>query len=60
MEMHVYSTSSGEYISSFSGDIDMLMLNIKEGQDFTLEPLPNNHEKWYWIDNKWVADNTAN
>ena len=59
MEMHVYSTSSGEYISSFSGDIDMLMLNIKEGQDFTLEPPPNTYEKWQWIDDKWVADDTA-
>tara|TARA_R110000751_G_scaffold69578_1_gene141244 strand:- start:204 stop:383 length:180 start_codon:yes stop_codon:yes gene_type:complete len=56
MEIHVYNTDSGEYISSLSGDIDMLMLNIKEGQDFTLESLPYSYGQWRWIDDKWVAD----
>lgn len=60
MQIHVYNKNSGQYISSLSGDIDMLMLNIQDHQDYTLTaPPPDYDHEWRWIDSKWTTDDTA-
>lgn len=42
------------------GNPNNIMYAIEyEDKDFTLTQPPNTHEQWRWIDNKWVADNTA-
>lgn len=32
---------------------------VEEGEIFTLTAPPDTLEAWRWIDDKWVADNTA-
>ncbi len=43
-----------------TGDVDSVMLAIEiENTPYTLQPPPNNESRWRWVDNKWIADNTA-
>lgn len=60
VKLYVYDKKTRLYKYSDAGLEDYVLVDIPEGFDFTLAPPPNTHEKWKWIDNKWVADNTAN
>lgn len=52
--------SSGELVMARSGDVDSVMLAIDiEKTPYTLQPPPNMDGGWRWVDNKWVADDTA-
>ena len=50
----------GLYRYSRKGDVGTVMNSVEHTKEkYTLTPPPNTYEQWYWIDNKWVADNTA-
>lgn len=50
----------GRLIMSRMGDVDSVMLAIEiEKTPYTLQPPPDNESRWRWIDNKWIADETA-
>lgn len=52
---------NGMYMGRRIGDVENVMQSHDNDSigDFTLTAPPSIHEKWYWIDNKWVADSTA-
>ena len=59
IKLYIYDKETGIYKYRDTGLEDYVLIDIPQGFDFTLTPPPNTHGKWYWIDNKWVADNTA-
>ncbi len=54
--IYIYSLSTGLMISELTGTYDAVILNVREGFDFTLTPPPDYNHVWRWIENKWVAD----
>ncbi|MGM8939015.1 hypothetical protein ACS8E2_10010 [Psychrobacter glaciei] len=60
MTVYIYNASDGRLKHSLSGAYEAIILNISEGEDFTLTAPPNNHDKWHWIDDRWTAYDTAN
>lgn len=48
----------GSFKGYLTGDIDSVFLTLSESQ-FTLTPPPDYDHVWRWIDDKWIADNTA-
>ena len=52
--------SSGELVMARSGDVDSVMLAIEiEKTPYTLQPPPDNESRWRWVNNEWIADDTA-
>lgn len=53
-------TDNGRLDCMRSGDVDSIMLAVDiEKKPYTLQPPPDNDAHWRWIDNKWIADDTA-
>lgn len=53
--------STGAYSHGRYGDIDTITDTVDMlGERYTLTPPPDYDHVWRWIDNKWIADNTAN
>lgn len=59
MQLFIYRKSDGVFMYEDTGSTDGIIYDLGIDKDFTLTPPPNSHEQWRWIDNKWVADNTA-
>lgn len=50
----------GRLIMSRMGDVDSVMLAIEiENTPYTLQPPPDLDLAWRWVNNKWIADETA-
>lgn len=60
VKLYIYKKSTGLFGYSDTGVPEYVLLDIPQEFDFTLTPPPNTHETWYWIDNKWTTDDTAN
>lgn len=56
IKVYVYSTDTGLLVSELTGICDIVILNITEGEDFTLTAPPDYAHTWRWVDDKWVAD----
>ena len=49
-----------ELVMARSGDIDSVMLAIDiEQTPYTLQPPPDILGGWRWVNNEWIADDTA-
>ena len=59
MNIYIYDKKTKVLVYQDSGGAADIVRDIPVDCDFTLTPPPNTHEKWRWIDNKWVADDTA-
>ena len=52
--------NKGGLAFSRSGDVDSVMLAIDiEKTPYTLQPPPDNESRWRWVNNEWIADETA-
>lgn len=58
--LHIYRKSDGVFLYSDSSLEDWVLSDIDSDNDFTLTRPPDYKNVWRWIDNKWIADNTAN
>lgn len=57
--IEIYVLNADNYYDHTSvGSIDSVIESLA-GNDYTLTPPPDYERRWKWIDNKWVADNTA-
>lgn len=54
MPVYIYETSTGLMQYQDMGSPQNVIDDIPIGCDFTLKAPPNNHDKWRWIDDKWV------
>ena len=53
-------TNSGHLDCTRSGDVDSVMLAIDiEEKEYTLQSPPDFDGGWRWVDNQWIADETA-
>ena len=53
--------NEGFYDCERTGDIDSVLYAVNiEQKDYTMQKPPNNAEKWRWVNNEWIADETAN
>ncbi|MGP5553529.1 hypothetical protein [Psychrobacter celer] len=59
IKLYVYDKHDKHLLYEDTGLPEFVITDLPPDADFTLTPPPNTHEKWYWIDNKWVADETA-
>jgi len=59
MKLYIYRISDGLFMYEDVGSTEGIIYDLGTDKDFTLEPPPDAYEQWYWIDNKWVADETA-
>lgn len=57
--LYVYNLRTRCFEIEIVGDINTVLLNIKDGFDYTLEKPPDYHHKWRWVDNKWITDETS-
>ena len=50
----------GSFDCSRTGDVQSVMLALDiEQKDFTMQRPPDNEHRWRWVNNEWVADETA-
>lgn len=59
VRIYVYSKKSGAICYEDTGTPSDVINDIKDDMDFTLTPPPDYDRVWRWIDDKWIADNTA-
>lgn len=51
---------NGYYHYDRIGDVASVLLAVDiESLDYTLTPPPTQDKKWRWVNNEWVADDTA-
>lgn len=52
--------NNDELVMARSGDVDSVMLAIEiEKTPYTLQPPPDNESSWRWVNNEWIANETA-
>lgn len=50
----------GGLICERTGDVQSVMLAIDiEKTAYTLQRPPDNESRWRWVNNEWIADDTA-
>lgn len=59
IHLYIYSTVNNTFLRSEMGSPNYIFIDLKDGEDFTLTKPPDDVRLWRWMDNKWVADNTA-
>lgn len=59
MKLYIYRLSDGLFMYEDVGSTDGIIYDLGTDKDFTLTPPPDSEHQWCWIDDKWVADNTA-
>lgn len=60
IKIYIYRKSDGLYLYEDTGTPEYVINDISEDKDFTLKQLPNQNAQWYWLGDKWVADDTTN
>ena len=58
--LYIYKKNTGLFMYTDSGDPDLILYDLGEDKEFTLISPPDYDHQWRWIDDKWIADNTAN
>lgn len=59
IKLFVYQRSDGLLVYESLGTAKYVIYDILPEHDFTLTPPPDYDHVWRWIDDKWIADNTA-
>ncbi|MGO3282480.1 MAG: hypothetical protein ACTIKC_06795 [Psychrobacter sp.] len=59
IKMYVYRIFDGLFMYEYTNNPDYALIDLGDDKDFTLAPPPDSEHQWRWIDNKWVADDTA-
>ena len=58
--VHVIN-NDGFWDCTRTGDIENVMYSVDiEEKDFTMTPPPDMKQPWRWVNNEWIADETAN
>ena len=60
ISIYVYNKNTRQFLYCDSGAEGDVVRDSENDKDFTLTPPPNGDCIWYWIDDKWTTDNTAN
>lgn len=60
IKVYVYKNSNGLMVGEFIGSPDEVLKDIPSDCNFTLKEPINYRQPWYWIDDKWTTDDTAN
>ena len=53
IKLYIYNKETGLFIYDDVGNPESVTNDLAEHTDFTLIPLPDRHNLWYWINNKW-------
>lgn len=59
IKLYIINSSDGSFLYEDAGSIDSVISDLDDDKSFTLQPPPESNNKWRWVDNKWIADNTA-
>lgn len=52
--------NDGYYDCTRSGDVETILLAAEiENKEYTMQRPPTEDFKWRWVDNEWIADETA-
>lgn len=54
MVIYLYDKASGAFLWEVSGGIDVVMLNVTDGKDFTLTRPPYDGNRYKWDGSQWV------
>lgn len=60
VKLYIINKISGKYLYEDFGPAADVICDLGEDEDFTLVKPPDSRDIWFWIDNKWTADDTAN
>lgn len=60
IKLYLYDKNTLYFLREDVGHPQYVIKDMPAYLDFTLTPPPDYHRPYRWIDNKWVADNTAN
>lgn len=60
IKLYLYNKDTLIFLREDVGRSQYVISDMPDHLDFTLTPPPDYFRVWRWIDDKWVADNTAN
>lgn len=53
IKLYIYQKSDGAFFYEDVGNPNGVLHDLGTDKDFTLEPLPDHENHWYWHGNKW-------
>ena len=59
LKVYIYRKLDSVFVKEDVGSEGHVMNDLASDMDFTLTSPPDYDHVWRWIDDKWIADNTA-
>ncbi len=56
IKVYVYNKETGFYMYSFSSIYEVVTINLKSDQEFTLTPPPEDDKMYRWVGTEWQAE----
>lgn len=53
IQLYIYRLSDGLFLYQDIGSPNGIINDLGNDKDFTLQPLPDHDNQWFWYDNQW-------